>query len=186
MTIKPFDFKLKDGRTATILSPRDEDINGVIEYLKISAGETEFILRYPEECGKYTYEAEKAIFDRMNASDDEAMMISIVDGKVAGNCGIHFGSNLKTRHRAGVAIALCEECWNLGIGTRMFEEMEKLALTKPYVQILELDFVEGNTRARALYEKMGFKITGRRPEAICLKDGTLLDEYMMQKKLIRK
>ena len=38
MTIKPFDFKLKDGRTATLLSPRDEDINGVIEYLKISAG----------------------------------------------------------------------------------------------------------------------------------------------------
>ena len=185
MTIKPFDFKLKDGRTATLLSPRDEDINGVIEYLKISAAETEFILRYPEECDKYTYEAEKAIFDRMNASDDEAMFICLVDGKVAGNCGIHFSNKLKTRHRAGVAIALCKEFWNLGIGTRMFEEMEKLALTKPYVQILELDFVEGNTRARALYEKMGYKITGRRPEAICLKDGKLLDEYMMQKKLKR-
>ena len=185
MTIKPFDFKLKDGRTATLLSPRDEDINGVIEYLKISAAETEFILRYPEECDKYTYDAEKAIFDRMNASEDEAMLICLVDGKVAGNCGIHFSNKLKTRHRAGVAIALCKEFWNLGIGTRMFEEMEKLALTKPYVQILELDFVEGNTRARALYEKMGYKITGRRPEAICLKDGKLLDEYMMQKKLKR-
>ena len=185
MTIKPFDFKLKDGRTATLLSPRDQDINGVIEYLKISAAETDFILRYPEECDKYTYEAEKAIFDRMNASDDEAMFICLVDGKVAGNCGIHFSNKLKTRHRAGVAIALCKEFWNLGIGTRMFEEMEKLALTKPYVQILELDFVEGNTRARALYEKMGYKITGRRPEAICLKDGKLLDEYMMQKKLKR-
>ena len=159
MTIKPFDFKLKDGRTATLLSPRDEDINGVIEYLKISAGETEFILRYPEECDKYTYEAEKAIFDRMNASDDEAMFICLVDGKVAGNCGIHFNTKLKTRHRAGVAIALGKEFWNLGLGTRMFEEMEKLALTKTYVQILELDFVEGNTRARALYEKMGYKIT---------------------------
>ena len=185
MTIKPFDFKLKDGRTATLLSPRDQDINGIIEYLKISAAETEFILRYPEECDKYTYDAEKAIFDRMNASEDEAMFICLVDGKVAGNCGIHFSNQLKTRHRAGVAIALCKEFWNLGIGTRMFEEMEKLALTKPYVQILELDFVEGNTRARALYEKMGYKITGRRPEAICLKDGKLLDEYMMQKKLKR-
>ena len=185
MTIKPFDFKLKDGRSATLLSPRDQDINGVIEYLKISAAETEFILRYPEECDKYTYEAEKAIFDRMNASDDEAMFICLVDDKVAGNCGIHFNTQLKTRHRAGVAIALCKEFWNLGIGTRMFEEMEKLALTKPYVQILELDFVEGNTRARALYEKMGFKITGIRPNAICLKDGTLLAEYMMQKMLER-
>ena len=92
---------------------------------------------------------------------------------------------LTTMHRAGVAIALCKEFWNLGIGTKMFEEMEKLALTKTYVQILELDFVEGNTRARALYEKMGFKITGRRPSSICLKDGSLLDEYIMQKRLVR-
>lgn len=185
MTIKPVEFKLKDGRMATLLSPRDEYINGVIEYLKISAGETDYILRYPEECDNYTYDGEKAIFDRMNASEDEAMILCIVEGKVAGNCGIHFSSKLKIRHRAGVAIALCKEFWNLGIGTKMFEEMEKLALTKPYVQILELDFVEGNTRARALYEKMGFKITGRRPSSICLKDGSLIDEYMMQKRLVR-
>ena len=184
MIIKPIDFKLKDGRTAQLLNPRDEDINGIIEYLKVSAGETEFILRYPEECGKYTYDAEKEIIDRMNASETEAMLICIVDGKVAGNCGIHFNTKMKTRHRAGVAIALCKEFWNLGIGTVMFEEMEKLALTNPYVKILELDFIEGNTRARALYEKMGYKITGIRPNAICLKDGTLKDEYMMQKKLV--
>ena len=184
MIIKPIDFKLKDGRTAQLLNPRDEDINGIIEYLNVSAGETEFILRYPEECGKYTYDAEKEIIDRMNASETEAMLICIVDGKVAGNCGIKFNTNMKTRHRAGVAIALCKEFWNLGIGTVMFEEMEKLALTNPYVKILELDFIEGNTRARALYEKMGYKITGIRPNAICLKDGTLKDEYMMQKKLV--
>ena len=184
MIIKPIDFKLKDGRTAQLLNPRDEDINGIIEYLNVSAGETEFILRYPEECGKYTYDAEKEIIDRMNASETEAMLICIVDGKVAGNCGIRFNTNMKTRHRAGVAIALCKEFWNLGIGTVMFEEMEKLALTNPYVKILELDFIEGNTRARALYEKMGYKITGIRPNAICLKDGTLKDEYMMQKKLV--
>ena len=185
MIIKPIDFKLKDGRTAQLLNPREEDINGIIEYLNVSAGETEFILRYPEECGKYTYDAEKEIIDRMNASETEAMLICIVDGKVAGNCGIKFNTNMKTRHRAGVAIALCKEFWNLGIGTVMFEEMEKLALTNPYVKILELDFIEGNTRARALYEKMGYKITGIRPDAICLKDGTLKDEYMMQKRLAR-
>ena len=185
MIIKPIDFKLKDGRTAQLLTPREEDINGIIDYLNVSAGETEFILRYPEECGKYTYDAEKEIIDRMNASETEAMLICIVDGKVAGNCGIKFNTNMKTRHRAGVAIALCKEFWNLGIGTVMFEEMEKLALTNPYVKILELDFIEGNTRARALYEKMGYKITGIRPDAICLKDGTLKDEYMMQKKLSR-
>ena len=54
MTIEPIEYTLKDGRKVLIRSPRDEDIPGMLDYLRVSAGETEFILRYPEECGKYT------------------------------------------------------------------------------------------------------------------------------------
>ena len=112
MIIKDTAFTLKDGRKALLRSPKDEDIRGVLDYLYVSAGETEFILRYPEECGKYTYEGEKALFDRINASDNEAMLVCIVDGKVAGNCQIAWKTGIKTRHRASVAIALLKEFWN--------------------------------------------------------------------------
>ena len=47
-------FEMKDGRKALIRSPREEDIPGMLDYLLLSAGETEFILRSPEECGKST------------------------------------------------------------------------------------------------------------------------------------
>jgi len=50
---------------------------------------------------------------------------------------------------------------------------------------MELDFIEGNNRARALYEKMGFKIVGVRPNAVRLKDGTLLNEYSMIREIKR-
>ena len=50
---------------------------------------------------------------------------------------------------------------------------------------LELEFTEGNSRARALYEKMGFRITGVKPNAIRLKDGTLLNEYSMIREIER-
>ena len=179
MIIKDTAFTLKDGRKALLRSPKDEDIRGVLDYLYVSAGETEFILRYPEECGKYTYDGEKALFDRINASDNEAMLVCIVDGKVAGNCQIMWKTGLKTRHRASVAIALLKEFWNLGIGTRMFEEMIRIAEANENLIQMELEFVEGNTRARALYEKMGFRITGVNPNAIRLRDGTLLNEYCM-------
>ncbi len=185
MIIQDIEFKLKDGRTATIRSPREEDIQGVLDYLYISAGETEFILRYPEECGKYTPEGEKALFERMNAADNEATLICEVDGKIAGNCGISWSKNIKTRHRAMVAIALIKEFWNLGIGTRLFQEMIRIAEANENILQMELDFVEGNTRARALYEKMGFHITGMKPNAIRLKDGTLLNEYSMVREVKR-
>ena len=185
MIIRPFEFQLKDGRKALIRSPQDEDIPGVLDYLYTSAGETEFILRYPEECGKYIPEGEKALFDRVNASDHEAMLVCLVDGKVAGNCQIMWHTGMKTRHRASVAIALLKAYWGQGIGTRLFREMIRIAEANEQILQMELDFVEGNARARALYEKMGFRITGVRPNAIRLKDGTLLNEYSMVREIKR-
>ena len=124
-------------------------------------------------------EGEKALFDRVNASDHEAMLVCLVEGRIAGNGNIVWSNGIKVRHRASVAIALLREYWNQGIGTRMFQELIRIAETNENILQMELDFVEGNSRARALYEKMGFRITGVRPNAIRLKDGTLLNEYSM-------
>ncbi|MBQ1817117.1 MAG: GNAT family N-acetyltransferase [Clostridia bacterium] len=183
MLIPEKEFTLRDGRRAVLRSPREEVIPGMLEYLYISAGETEFILRYPEECGKYTPEGELALFNSINGSDYGAMLVCLVEGRVAGNCQIMWKKSMKTRHRAEVAIALLKEYWGQGIGTRLFEELIALAREKGDTLQLELDFVEGNTRARALYEKMGFRITGVHPNAIRLKDGTMLNEYSMVKQL---
>ena len=185
MIIPETEFTMKDGRKALLRSPRDEDIPGMLDYLYVSAGETEFILRYPEECGKYTADGEKALFDRINASDNEVMLVCLVDGKVAGNCQIAWSNGIKTRHRAGVAIALLKEYWNQGIGTGMFRELIRIAEENPNILQLELEFIEGNVRARALYEKMGFRITGVKPNAVRLKDGTLLNEYSMIREIRR-
>ncbi len=183
MIIDDIKFELKDGREAILRSPKEEDVESTLEYLVTSAGETDYILRYPEECGRYTAEGEKALFEQKNASLNEAMIMCIVDGKVVGNCEISFFKGMKTKHRANIGIALLRDFWNQGIGTKMFEEMIHLAESREGVMQMELEFVEGNSRARHLYEKMGFRITGVHPNAIRLKDGTLLNMYTMIKEL---
>ncbi len=185
MIVKEIPFTLKDGRNARLRCGRDEDIPGLLEYLRRSAGETEFILRYPEECGKYTAEKEKEYIDTQNAADNRVMLVCLVEGTIAGNCEIFWSNNLKTKHRASVAIALLKEYWNQGIGTKMFETLIRIAEGNPELIQMELEFIEGNTRARALYEKMGFRITGMLPDAIRLRDGTLLNEYSMVRKIRR-
>lgn len=183
MKINPIDFTLKDGRPATLCSPKPEDAEEMIRYMVRSTEETDFLLRYPEEALTYTVESERAFLESRNASEDELMITCYVQGKIAGNCALMRDSHIKTRHRASVAIALLKEYWNLGIGTRMLEQLIRAAEQRGDILQLELDYIEGNVRARALYEKMGFRITGVKPDAIRLKDGTLLNEYMMIRKI---
>lgn len=179
MKLEPIEFSLKDGRKAVLRCPEERDIPGLLDYLRISAGETDYIMRTPEECGKFTPEGEAAWIKDKNASPNEAALVCEVDGKIAGNCEISFFRPMKIRHRGTVAIALISEFWGQGIGTKMFETMIDLAERREGITQLELDFVEGNTRARALYEKMGFRIVSVLPNAFRLKDGRVLGEYKM-------
>lgn len=141
MIIDDVRFELKDGREAILRSPKEEDVESTLEYLVTSAGETDYILRYPEECGKYTAEGEKTLFEQKNASPNEAMIMCIVEGKVVGNCEISFFKGMKTKHRASISIALISNFWNQGIGTKMFEEMIRLAERREGVmQIIRNDY----------------------------------------------
>ena len=106
-----------------------------------------------------------------------------MDGKIAGNCHLSFYPQIKRRHACTVAIALRKAYWNNGIGTAMFKAMEGLARQRDGILQMDLEYIEGNTRARALYEKAGFRIVGMHPDAIRQEDGTMCALVAMQKKL---
>lgn len=186
MIIDIIEYQLKDGRTARIRSPKDEDIQEMLDFLYVSAGETDFLMRCPEECGRYTTESEKQRFDRVNKADNETILLCFVDGKLVGSGQIMWSKRIKTRHRASISVTVLRQFWSQGIAVKLIQELIKIAEKNPDILQIELEFVEGNTRARSLYEKMGFRITGVKPDAIRLKDGALLNEYSMVRKIKRQ
>lgn len=182
MILQPMQIQLKDGRQAILRSPEVADAAELLAYVTKACGETEFLARYPEEWANMSLEREQAWVQSRRESPDILAITCFVDGKLAGNCEIVFHKGMKTSHRATIAIAILQEYWGLGIGSYMFEQM--IATAKKHgTMIMELEFVAGNDRARALYEKFGFEIIGKKPNAIRQRDGSLLDEYMMQKYL---
>lgn len=181
MKFGPKQIQLKDGRWATLRSPVAEDAAAMLEYLKHTSAETEFVIRYPEECTD-TIERESAFLQQTLDSDLNQMIACEIDGIIAGNCTIMFHGRMKTRHRAGVAIAIIQDYWDMGIGSAMFEEMIATARSRG-VRQLELEVIQGNSRAMGLYEKFGFRVVAEKPNAIRLKDGTSLSEYIMIRKL---
>ena len=173
---------LKDGRTCVLRPTSPEYAEQMIEYMKKTAGETPFLLRYPDEVN-YTVEGERELLGRILEDPGQAMMMALVDGQVAGNCSISgHGPKRKVLHRCSMAIALYEEYWGLGIGSAMIGYLAELARQIGFEQ-MDLEVVADNTRAQALYRKCGFVETGRRLRALKFDDGTYHDELLMTRLL---
>ena len=177
---------LKDGSVAVLKSPCVEDAEKQLRFITKCCAETDFLTRYPEEWECMTIESEAKWINNNRVSPDALGIDCYIGEKIVGSCDINFRGGIKTSHRATVAIAILKEYWNLGIGSAMFTELIAAAEARPEIEIVELEFVEGNDRAKALYEKYGFQIVGERPNAFKLKDGRLLKEYFMQKELKKK
>lgn len=171
------EITLKDGRIAILRSPLPSDAEAALEFMKMTAAETPFLLRSPEECTLTIAEEEKFL-SRFPADPNAAMILCFVDGILAGNCQIVRKNKIKNRHRASIGIALKQEFWNLGIGTALFREMTAIGESWGLKQ-MELEVIEGNERALALYRKMGFETVSFVPNAIRMPDGSFVKEYLM-------
>ena len=113
-------------------------------------------------------------------------MIAVFDGdKVVGNCNLSIKNRNKVRHRAVLAIGLRKSHYRLGIGTTLITELSIIARSVGCTQF-ELEYVDGNYRAKGLYEKCGFKMTGRRVRALRFDDGSWHDELIMVKLLTKE
>ncbi|MBQ8159926.1 MAG: GNAT family N-acetyltransferase [Clostridia bacterium] len=178
----PREITLPDGRVCILRPTAPEDAGALIRYMKETSGETDFLLRYPDEVA-YTEEEERMILGRILDDPSSVMMVATVDGEIAGNCSISgHGARRKVRHRCNVAIALYRSYWHMGIGTAMMAYLTELAKKIGFTR-MDLEVVAENARARALYAKCGFVESGRLHHAICLDDGTYHDFILMYREL---
>lgn len=183
MIFKEKSIILKNGKTAILKSPEKIDAKRMLDYIKTACGETDFLARYLEEWDNMSVEDEETWIKESLDTPNALIINCVIDGEIAGNCEIRFRTGIKTSHRSTVAIAILKKLWNLGIGSYMFEELIKAAREHGGVELIELGFIEGNDRARHLYEKFGFRIVSETPNAFKLKDGRSLKELYMQKML---
>ncbi len=102
--------------------------------------------------------------------------IAEVDGKVVGNSEVEKRTD-DMSHVGYLGIAIRSGYRGIGVGTAMVrtlvEESKKAGL-----KLIVLDRYETNEAARRLYEKMGFRETGRIPKGV-YRDGKYTDLVRM-------
>lgn len=172
---------LRDGRTARLATPTAGEAEALLACVKTCFGETPYLSRDPDEF-TITAAQEAAWIEAARQSSDTALVVCTVDGQLVGNGQIDFNSMRKTRHRAVLALSVLRAAWGLGIGTALLTELLALARQRG-VEIVELSFIEGNDRARRLYEKFGFSVVCEKPFAFRLQNGADCKEITMQRRL---
>ena len=172
----------KNGKEFVLRNAELSDAPDRIKYLKVTTGETPYLIREPEEVS-LTEEQQKRFLQSKLDAERELMLVAIVDGKHVGNCSLmSVGGFSRYRHRCDVAIALYQEYCGRGIGKVMLETILETAKKLSYEQA-ELEVIADNKPAIALYEKLGFVKYGTFPDNMKYKDGNYVDAYWMMKKL---
>ena len=176
------EFVGKNGICYTLRSPELADAEKMIDYLKITAAETEFGLSYPEEMN-FTVKDEEA-FIANYAEDKGNIMISAFDGeRLVGNASLScVMEKKKTLHRATFGMAMLKSDWGQGLGKKILSELIAFAKQAGY-ELLELEVAASNSTAVSLYKQMGFVVYGERPRSLKLKSGDYYDELLMVLKL---
>lgn len=169
---------LKDGTRLVLCNMEKADSGAAIFALRRVASETDFLLSEPDECGT-TLEQEEKLIETMNNRPREALIGAFVDGELVGMAtNSQVSRRRRACHRATVGVSVVRTHWGKGVGTALMQACMELAKTAGYEQ-MELEVVENNARAVALYERLGFVRTGRIPHAIRYSDGRYADLVVM-------
>lgn len=159
---------LKDGRQCLLRQADADDASDYYDIFQQTHTETDYLLSYPEENDK-SLDDMRAFLASSADSNDEIELIATVGGKVVACAGIgKVGGKDKVRHRAEFGVSVLKDYWGLGVGRALTAACIECAKATGYAQ-LELDVVEDNENAIALYRKMGFVEYGRNPRGFLSK-----------------
>lgn len=110
---------------------------------------------------------------------DDYVLLALVDGKVAGNAGMHVPQGSPRRaHARHIGMTVRSDFQGKGVGSALMRALVDLADNWLNVSRLELHVFTDNERAIALYRKHGFEVEGTH-KAYALRAGKWADVYSM-------
>lgn len=154
---------LKNGKELHLRNVAKEDAQKVCDLFRLTHGQTDFLLAYPEE-SSFTVRQEEEFLNGLLESPREIMLLAELDGSLAGCASVcAVGSKYKVCHRAEFGISVDKAFWNLGVGRALTQAAIECAKTAQY-SYLELSVVANNDRAVRMYQKAGFQEYGIHPK----------------------
>lgn len=108
---------------------------------------------------------------------NDHVFVAEVDGRVVAIAGLHVQTG-KRRHTGVIGLSVHDAFQGRGIGRALFATLIDLADNYLDLRRVELEVLDGNTRALRLYESFGFELEGRKRQAH-YRRGEYMDTLLM-------
>lgn len=173
-------FELENSLEVTIRSyrPGDETISKI--FTRLVSKESQNTLKY-EGMPEISIENLTALFNEYADHPVNLFIGAFLGDEVIGN--LRFMQRRLDhpwiKHIGAFGMAVREQYWGQGLGSRLLQAMESHARTTEISRI-EAEVRASNNRGIHLYQKNGFKIEGRREKAAFI-DGKFEDEFYIAK-----
>lgn len=162
MKFEPDHPVLKNGASVTIRKAVKKDAPALI-ILKM-----EFVANCPfstSSKGEFfpTKREEAARIQQFNTHPATLLLVATYREKIIGCLELKAERKMKTCHNALLGLVIAPKWQNQGLGSVLLEQAINWGKTHPDLENLWLQVVANHTQALYLYEKKGFKRTGRQP-----------------------
>ncbi|MBM7095125.1 GNAT family N-acetyltransferase [Bacillus sp. H-16] len=161
-----------------IRTAKQDDAEKLIDLIRQVESEADFMLM---EAGERNTTAEQQRKYIEHLQTNSTILVAEDAGTLEGYLFAIGGSARRTKHAAYLVIGILKAYRGQGVGTRLFQEVEKWARDN-HVSRLELTAVTENEAGVALYKKSGFKVEGMKRQTLFI-NGEYFDEYVMGKVL---
>ena len=159
---------MKNNKEVTLREAIREDAQNIIDFYNLVGAETTYLSFGADEY-KVSLEQQESMIESTNSSDNNFMILALVDKKIIGIGTISSNQKKKGKHVGILGIVITEKYCDLGLGKIMMDYLINWCRNNNITTKISLSVREDNPRAIALYKKCGFEVEG------ILKNETYID-----------
>jgi L-phenylalanine/L-methionine N-acetyltransferase len=154
--MRRFTFTTKDGRSGLVRPARPGDAKGCLAVVWEATNERpRTLMTSPEEF----WSVRQWRKNRRDWDEDGVWLVAEIDGRIVASLGCERGRRPRERHLCEFGITVGRAFRGVGVGRATLEALEVWA-REVGVEKIMLRVFDTNTRARALYERMGYVTEG--------------------------
>lgn len=179
-TIEPKHVTLRGGEKIVIRTGVADDAAGVLAHRVHVAHTSEHNVTEPDEIQEDLEKEREWLSERERRTYD-LFIIGVSDehpGLVLGSLYFHSFDRRVLAHHGDFGISVDESWRGRGVGTALIRVLLDWAQAHPTIEKVCLGVYEDNHEAKRLYERLGFKLEGRREKYFKTKRG-YVDDVMM-------